>query len=86
MLDRQLQETISQFEHKAGVVEKIDVDSDQLAKALHDGTPIVVTTLQKFPYVLDKVGELDKRRFALIVDEAHSSQSGLGRAEAAGRR
>ncbi|MFO1412419.1 MAG: type I restriction endonuclease [Burkholderiales bacterium] len=76
VLDRQLQETISQFEHKAGVVQKIDQDSEQLAGALNDGVPIVVTTLQKFPYVLDKVGSLKDRRFALIVDEAHSSQTG----------
>jgi len=76
VLDAQLQETIAQFEHKAGVVEKIDVDSNQLAKALRDGTPIVVTTLQKFPFILDKVGELKNRRYAVIIDEAHSSQTG----------
>lgn len=76
VLDQQLQATIHQFEHKEGVVEKIDVNAEQLAKALRDGTPIVVTTLQKFPFVLDKVGELKKRRFAVIIDEAHSSQTG----------
>ncbi len=76
VLDRQLQETISQFEHKTGVVQKIDENSEQLAKALNTGTPIVVTTLQKFPFVIDKVGGMKDRRFALIVDEAHSSQSG----------
>lgn len=76
VLDRQLQDTIAQFEHKAGVVQKIDQDSAQLAKALNEGTPIIVTTLQKFPFVLDKVGALKDRKFALIVDEAHSSQSG----------
>lgn len=76
VLDKQLQDTISQFEHKAGVVQVISENSAQLAKALNDGTPIVVTTLQKFGFILDKVGELGTRRFALIVDEAHSSQSG----------
>lgn len=76
VLDRQLQETISQFEHKAGVVQAIDVDSQQLADALNAGVPVVVTTLQKFPYILDKVGALKAKKFALIVDEAHSSQSG----------
>ncbi len=76
VLDRQLQDTISQFEHKAGVVQKIDENSQQLAQALNDGVPIVVTTLQKFPFILDKVGNLKSRRFALIVDEAHSSQTG----------
>jgi type I restriction enzyme R subunit len=76
VLDRQLQETISQFEHKAGVVQKIDRNSQQLADALNDGAPIIVTTLQKFPNVLEKVTALKKRNFALIIDEAHSSQSG----------
>ena len=76
VLDRQLQETISQFEHKTGVVRKIDQDSQQLADALNAGAPIIVTTIQKFPFILEKVGALKGRKFALIVDEAHSSQSG----------
>lgn len=76
VLDRQLQETIGQFEHKAGVVQAIDQNSEQLAKALNEGAPIVVTTLQKFPFIMEKVAGLADRRFALIVDEAHSSQSG----------
>jgi len=76
VLDRQLQETISQFEHKAGVVQAIDENSQQLADALNGGVPVVVTTLQKFPFIIDKVGALKGKRFALIVDEAHSSQSG----------
>lgn len=76
VLDRQLQETISQFDHKAGVVQKIDENSDQLAKALNSSTPIVITTIQKFPFVLSKVQGMKDRRFALIVDEAHSGQSG----------
>ena len=76
MLDKQLQDTIYQFEHKQGVVEKIDENSSQLAEALAAGVPIVVTTLQKFPFVTEKIGELPQRRYAVIVDEAHSSQSG----------
>lgn len=76
VLDQQLQDTIYQFEHKSGVVEKIDKDSTQLANALTSGTNIVITTLQKFPFVLDKVHDLPKRRYAVIVDEAHSSQGG----------
>ncbi|OYY94438.1 MAG: hypothetical protein B7Y41_06275 [Hydrogenophilales bacterium 28-61-23] len=76
VLDRQLQETISQFEHKAGVVQKIDQNSDQLAKALNDGVPVIVTTLQKFPFIMSKVSGMSGKKFALIVDEAHSSQSG----------
>ena len=76
VLDQQLQDTIYQFDHKSGVVQKIDKDSGQLAQALADGTNIIITTLQKFPFVLEKVGTLPKRNYAVIVDEAHSSQGG----------
>ncbi len=76
VLDKQLQETISQFEHKSGVVQVISENSAQLAKALNDGVPIIVTTLQKFGFILDQVGDIGTRNFALIIDEAHSSQSG----------
>ncbi|MFN8232216.1 MAG: type I restriction endonuclease [Actinomycetota bacterium] len=77
ILDRQLQETIFQFEHKHGVVQKIDQSSQQLADALFgEEAHIIVTTLQKFPFVLDKIGELPSRRYAVVVDEAHSSQTG----------
>jgi len=76
VLDQQLQDTIYQFDHQDGVVEKIDENSTQLANALDKGKLIIITTLQKFPYVLDKVGALGDKRFALIIDEAHSSQSG----------
>ncbi|WLD24319.1 type I restriction endonuclease [Flavobacterium dauae] len=76
VLDSQLQSTIYQFEHKTGVVQKIDKDSNQLASALGYGTNIIITTLQKFPYVVDKVGELPDRKYAVIIDEAHSSQGG----------
>jgi type I restriction enzyme R subunit len=76
VLDQQLQETINQFEHKTGVVQAIDQNSQQLADALNAGVPVIVTTLQKFPFVIDKVGALKGKKFALIIDEAHSSQSG----------
>lgn len=76
VLDQQLQKTIYQFEHKAGVVQKIDEDSTQLAKSLQSGTKIIITTLQKFPYVIEKVGDLPDRTYAVIIDEAHSSQGG----------
>ena len=99
-LDQHLQEAVYQIEHAQGVVKAIDQDSRQLAEALVDGTKIVITTLQKFPFVLsgllrlagaenlDEVDEetrskarewqqaISKRRYALIIDEAHSSQSG----------
>ena len=76
VLDRQLQDNIYQFEHKQGVVQKIDEHSDQLAKALSSGTPIIITTLQKFPFVTEKIAKLPGHAYALIVDEAHSSQGG----------
>jgi type I restriction enzyme R subunit len=77
ILDQQLQETIYQFEHTRGVVQKIEKDSTQLAEALEgEQARIIVTTLQKFPFVLEKIGALPKRRYAVIVDEAHSSQTG----------
>jgi type I restriction enzyme, R subunit len=76
VLDKQLQDNIYQFEHKQGVVQKIDENSGQLAEALTSGTPIIITTLQKFPFVSEKIGKLPKRRYAMIVDEAHSSQTG----------
>lgn len=87
VLDQQLQETIYQFEHKQGVVEKIDEDTQQLARALSSSVPIVITTIQKFPFIAQALDTLAKKgeglhidtsgkTFAVIVDEAHSSQSG----------
>lgn len=76
VLDNQLQKTIYQFDHKEGVVQKIDKDSQQLADSLEAGLNIIITTLQKFPFVLDKIGELPNRKYAVIIDEAHSSQGG----------
>ena len=100
VLDRQLQDAIYQIEHAQGVVKAIDRDSRQLTEALIDGTRIVITTLQKFPFVLRGLlhiagadtqetasaeekarakaweAEIAKRRYAVIVDEAHSSQTG----------
>ena len=76
VLDRQLQSTIRQFEQTLGVVENIDTTSRQLKDALEGGKTIIVTTLQKFPVIAAEIGELPGKRFALIVDEAHSSQSG----------
>ena len=76
VLDSQLQNTIYQFDHKDGVVQKIDKDSQQLADALSAGSNIIITTLQKFPFILTKIGELPSRKYAVIIDEAHSSQGG----------
>jgi type I restriction enzyme R subunit len=76
ILDRQLQTTMRQFEQTLGVVENIDTTSRQLKEALESGKTIIVTTLQKFPVIVKDIGELPGHRFAVIVDEAHSSQSG----------
>jgi type I restriction enzyme R subunit len=76
VLDKQLQDNIYQFEHKQGVVEKIDTDSAQLAAALNRGTPIIISTIQKFSFVLDRIKAGGARRYAVIVDEAHGSQTG----------
>lgn len=76
ILDRQLQATMRQFEQTLGVVENIDTTSRQLKEALEHGKTIIVTTLQKFPVIAREIGELPGKRFAVIVDEAHSSQSG----------
>ena len=87
VLDQQLQNTIFQFEHKLGVVQKINENTQQLAKALSDGVPIIISTIQKFPFITQAIRTLEAngksvaistagKRFAVIVDEAHSSQSG----------
>lgn len=76
VLDRQLQRTVQQFEQVSGVVEKIDKSSKQLQEALRGGKKIIVTTLQKFPFVVEDIKDLVGKDFAVVVDEAHSSQSG----------
>ncbi|MEL6639226.1 MAG: type I restriction endonuclease [Bacteroidota bacterium] len=76
VLDAQLQNTIYQIEHKQGVVQKVDQDSTQLADSITKGGSIIITTLQKFPFVLDKIGTLPQRNYAVVIDEAHSSQGG----------
>jgi type I restriction enzyme R subunit len=76
VLDRQLQRTVRQFEQTMGVVENIDTTSRQLKQALEDGKTIIVTTLQKFPVIAGQMEALSGQRFAVIIDEAHSSQTG----------
>ncbi|RDI44055.1 type I restriction endonuclease subunit R [Falsibacillus pallidus] len=76
VLDKQLQKAVYQLEHKAGMVAKIEEDSSQLAESLNKGTKIIITTIQKFPFILDKLGTLKNKNFAIIIDEAHSSTSG----------
>jgi len=76
ILDRQLQRTVLQFEQTPGVVENIDTTSRQLKEALESGKTIIVTTLQKFPVIANQIEALAGSRFAVVIDEAHSSQSG----------
>ncbi len=81
VLDRQLQATVAGFEHTPGTIVKIDTDSKQLRAALAgNAARIIITTLQKFPVVADEIakqgGSVAGTRFAVIVDEAHSSTSG----------
>ncbi len=93
ILDRQLQRSVRQFEQTLGVVENIDTTSRQLKEAVASGKTIIVTTLQKFPAMLEAIREMARkeakqgkapgasqevpgRNFAVIVDEAHSSQAG----------
>ena len=76
VLDDQLQEAIWQFQQTLGVVENINKSSRQLRKALEDSKRIIVSTLQKFPFIVNDIGDLPGKNFAVIVDEAHSSQSG----------
>ena len=78
VLDAQLQETISGFDHTLGAVETIGEDktSKDLRDALNAGVRIIVTTLQKFPVIFREVDKAAGRCFAIIVDEAHSSQTG----------
>lgn len=78
VLDAQLQETISGFDHTIGAVEAIgeDKNSKDLRDAINNGSRIIVTTLQKFPVIYQEVDKVAGRNFAIIVDEAHSSQTG----------
>ena len=75
VLDSQLQSTVYLFDHVEGVVQKIDKNSQQLKDAIENGAGIIITTLQKFPVIYKEVNAANKR-FAIIVDEAHSSQTG----------
>lgn len=75
VLDKQLQKQIKQFEKINGTVKTITKGSKQLLKALKDGDRIIISTLQKFGYI-GELSDLNGKRFAIIVDEAHSSQSG----------
>lgn len=78
VLDRQLQDTIKSFEQTTSFVETIDnkKGSRGLKQAIEDGRKIIITTLQKFPEIYQELDIRSNARFAIIADEAHSSQSG----------
>ncbi len=78
VVDRQLQRAIIGMEHKAGLIRVMDdkCNSNDLAIALNGNTKIIATTIQKFPFIVDAVKGLKTKRFAVIIDEAHSSTAG----------
>jgi len=76
VLDAQIRKNIRQFQQVKGVVEAITEGSKQLKTALEEGKRIIITTIQKFPHIVDEIGELPGNNFAIVIDEAHSSLSG----------
>lgn len=78
VVDRQLQKAVTGMEHKSGLIRVMDekCTSADLADALSGNTKIIATTIQKFPYIVDNVKNMQNRTFAVIIDEAHSSTSG----------
>lgn len=76
VLDQQLQNSIYELEHQIGLVSKIDENASQLANELEKGTKIIISTIQKFPFILDKLSGTKDKRYAIVIDEAHSSTSG----------
>lgn len=78
VVDRQLQAAITGMEHKTGLIRVMDdkCTSSDLATALKGNTKIIATTIQKFPYIVNSVAGLKEKKFAVIIDEAHSSTAG----------
>lgn len=76
VLDAQIRNNIKQFQQVNGVVEAITEGSKQLKEALEEGKKIIITTIQKFPHIVEEIGDLPGTNFAIIIDEAHSSLSG----------
>lgn len=78
VVDRQLQSAIMGMEHKSGLIKVMNdkCNSRDLAIALNGNTKIIATTIQKFPYIVDEVDNLKNKKFAVIIDEAHSSTAG----------
>lgn len=75
LLDKQLRENIKEFSEVKNIIAPVQ-SSRELKTALEDGKKIIITTIQKFPFIIDGIADLSDKRFAVIIDEAHSSQSG----------
>jgi len=75
VLDKQLQNTIKQFSEVKNIIAHA-TSSQELKQSLESGKKIIITTIQKFPYIVDGIADMSDKRFAVIIDEAHSSQSG----------
>ena len=76
VLDKQLQDTIKQVAQVDGVVHPVEGTSAQLRSFLENSKDIIISTIQKFSVIAEEIGELKSKTFAVIIDEAHSSQSG----------
>ena len=76
VLDKQLQNTVSKLEQTKGVVNPVDLNSQQLREFLEKGKDIIITTIQKFPFVSEVISQLKGNTFGVVIDEVHSSQTG----------
>ncbi len=75
LLDKQLRENIKDFSEVKNIIAPVQ-NSRELKAALEDGKKIIITTIQKFPFIIEGISDLSDKKFAVIIDEAHSSQSG----------
>ncbi len=75
LLDKQLRENIKEFSEVKNIIAPVQ-SSRELKAALEDGKKIIITTIQKFPFIIEGISDLSDKKFAVIIDEAHSSQSG----------
>lgn len=76
ILDKQISDNIKAFGSSDKIIQHAD-SSSELKSAIENGKRIIITTIQKFPYISDTIGNVNDRNFAIIIDEAHSSQSGI---------
>ncbi|MCV5664598.1 DEAD/DEAH box helicase family protein, partial [Escherichia coli] len=72
LLDKQLRDNIKEFSEVKNIIAPAN-KSSELKQALENGKKIIITTIQKFPFIIDGIADLSDKRFAVIIDEAHSS-------------